>query len=111
MLDLAAIVADPARLEDVPRDELPALLARLEHLRAAAWARLWTPTPTGPPAPPKNGTAAMGRFLTAKETAEILAVSPRWIYRHANTLPFTRRAGGTLRFSEVGLRRWMERGE
>jgi predicted DNA-binding transcriptional regulator AlpA len=54
------------------------------------------------------------RLLTPEEAAEILnpaansANSVRWLYRHANKLPFTRRIGRkNLRFSEAGLRRWI----
>ncbi|MBI4540277.1 MAG: helix-turn-helix domain-containing protein [Gemmatimonadetes bacterium] len=49
------------------------------------------------------------RLLTVEEVAGLLAVPPRWIYDHADKLPFTRRIGPrTLRFSEPGLLRWLE---
>ncbi len=42
--------------------------------------------------------------------AASLGVRPRWLYDRARTLPFARKLGGrTLRFSEVGLRRWLAR--
>ena len=48
------------------------------------------------------------RLLTANETASILDVKTRWLYRHAANLPFTRRISRkNLRFSEAGLRRWL----
>jgi predicted DNA-binding transcriptional regulator AlpA len=48
------------------------------------------------------------RLLTPKEAAEILGQDARWLYRHANELPFTRRINRkTLRFQESGLRRWI----
>jgi predicted DNA-binding transcriptional regulator AlpA len=47
------------------------------------------------------------RLLTPAEAAERLGVTPTWMYRHARTLPFTRRLSRkVLRFSESGLRRW-----
>ncbi|MBI2358327.1 MAG: helix-turn-helix domain-containing protein [Deltaproteobacteria bacterium] len=47
------------------------------------------------------------RLLTPAEAAAILNVKPRWLYRHANRLPFTRRLSRkALRFSEAGLFRW-----
>ena len=47
-------------------------------------------------------------LLTAKETAILMNVTPRWLYRHAAKLPFTRRINRkTLRFSEAGIRRWV----
>jgi predicted DNA-binding transcriptional regulator AlpA len=49
------------------------------------------------------------RLLTVEETAPLLGVAPRWLYRHANGLPFTRHLSRkALRFSEAGLRRWLE---
>jgi predicted DNA-binding transcriptional regulator AlpA len=48
------------------------------------------------------------RLLSPKEAAEILGQDVRWLYRHANELPFTRRISRkNLRFSEAGLRRWI----
>ncbi len=50
------------------------------------------------------------RLLTAAEAAARLGVAPRWLYRHARELPFTRRLGPkTLRFSERGLQRHLDR--
>jgi hypothetical protein len=47
------------------------------------------------------------RLLTVEAAAGILSVTPRWLYRHAKGLPFTRRLSRkALRFSETGLRRW-----
>ena len=48
------------------------------------------------------------RLLTVEEAAGVLAVERTWLYRHADTLPFTRKLSpGTLRFSSNGLQRWM----
>jgi hypothetical protein len=50
------------------------------------------------------------RWLTAKDVAKCLGVSPRYVYARASTLPFAKKLpGGGVRFSERGLRRWMER--
>lgn len=58
-----------------------------------------------PPAAP-----APDRLLSVKEAADRLGVDRRWLYRRADTLPFAKKIGpGTLRFSEKGLNRWMER--
>lgn len=54
-----------------------------------------------------NGQGKAGRLLTAKEAAPLLGVTPRWLYRRAAGLPFTRRLGPkTLRFDAEGLARW-----
>ena len=48
------------------------------------------------------------RLLTAQESAKMLAVSPEWLYRNANKLPFTRRLGPkVLRFPQRGIERWI----
>jgi excisionase family DNA binding protein len=48
------------------------------------------------------------RLLTVDEAAEQLTVSRKWLYRHAKTLPFTKRLSAkTIRFSERGLRSWL----
>jgi excisionase family DNA binding protein len=50
------------------------------------------------------------RLLTVQEAAELLSVTPRWLYRRANTLPFIRRLSRrALRISKAGLERWIER--
>ena len=47
-------------------------------------------------------------LLTPDDAANLLGVNRRWLYRHANTLPFARRISRkNLRFSEAGLRRWI----
>lgn len=48
------------------------------------------------------------RLLTAQEGAEMLAVSPDWLYHNARKLPFTRRLGPKmLRFSQLGIEKWI----
>lgn len=50
------------------------------------------------------------RLLSAKEVAERLGTSARWVYAHRASLPFAKELpGGSVRFSERGLNRWMER--
>ena len=47
-------------------------------------------------------------LLTIDEAAARLRVSPRWLYRHAKTLPFSRKLSRkVLRFSRVGMVRWL----
>ena len=47
-------------------------------------------------------------LLTAEEAAKLIGVNRRWLYRHANKLPFTRRISRkNLCVSEAGLRRWL----
>jgi predicted DNA-binding transcriptional regulator AlpA len=47
-------------------------------------------------------------LLTPDDVANLIGVNRRWLYRHASQLPFVRRISRkNLRFSEVGLRRWV----
>lgn len=55
-------------------------------------------------------TPGLGRLLTVREAAPLLGVTPRWLYRHAPTLPFAKRLGPkTLRFEAEGLATWKGR--
>lgn len=107
--ELATLAADPSRVGDVARDELPALIGEVEALKAALWARLQA-APGPAPTPTSQGkTSGPDELLTADQAAQRLGVSKRWVYRKADTLPFTRRLDtGTLRFSARGLERWKE---
>jgi excisionase family DNA binding protein len=48
------------------------------------------------------------RLLTAAEAAELLACSPDYLYRRVNKLPFVRRIGHMVRFSERGINNYLE---
>lgn len=104
---LAELVADPARLDDLPEEELADVLAELERLRARVWSRLARP-------PESNGTGEGApetgdRMLTVEEASEILGVEARWLYDRSDSLPFAKKlAPRTLRFSERGLYRWLD---
>jgi len=101
ILDIAAVVADPTRLADVPADELPALLAqvaaeqaRLAALGVAVAARMAT---NG------HGAAAEGRLLTIDEAAERLGVTRDWLRRRSE-LPFVvKLSEGVVRYSSRGI--------
>lgn len=50
------------------------------------------------------------RWISVDEVAKALDVSKRYVYAHKESFPFAKQLpGGTLRFSERGLRRWMDR--
>ena len=55
-----------------------------------------------------NGHREGDRLLDAEEAANILSVSPDWLYRRANRLPFTRKlAPRMLRFSYQGIQKYL----
>ena len=47
-------------------------------------------------------------LLTIEQVCECLNVSEQWLYHHARKLPFVRKVGGMLRFSNNGLQRYIE---
>lgn len=109
VLLLRDLAENPGHLEQVSREECEELLSELEAVRVHLWGRLMKPAiPQGPEdghRKPKNED----RLLTPAEAAEILGVNRKWMYNHADTLPFTHRLSPRcLRFSESGLRGWME---
>jgi len=121
MLDaetLATLLADPARAEALPPERLVEVLGDVERLRALLWTQLVTGSTTRPgdsadsPVASSDGYGASrgpDRLLTVDEAAEILAVDARWLYDRSDSLPFAKKlAPRTLRFSERGLRRWLE---
>lgn len=78
---------------------LAAVLEDLRPLLAAAPAS--TPLPVLP-------SASVTELLSPPEAARRLGVTVRWLYSHADGLPFVRRLSRrALRFDAVGLTRWV----
>jgi predicted DNA-binding transcriptional regulator AlpA len=96
------LLAEPARIDEIPPEVIPALLAQLSAAQSALVAR-WLAIGGGAPTA-GSGAPVPDTLLTAEDTAKRLGVSEDWVYRHAATLPFTvRLSGGALRFSSHGL--------
>jgi len=56
----------------------------------------------------QNGYHEGDRLLDAEKAAEILSVSPSWLYRYGKHLPFTRKlAPRVLRFSSQGIQKYL----
>lgn len=104
---LAWLIADPDQLGDVPPEQIPDLLGVLESVRIRLEKRFMSPSlPTVEPVALRQPD----RLLDSEEAARRLGVTARWLYDHFDTLPFGKRlADRTLRFSEAGLERWLER--
>ena len=100
---LAALLADPARAGDLPPERAVTLLLQLTALQAALAARLQAMPMSVIPAEKR---AEADRLLTVAQAAEVLSVKAGWLYRRSGKLPFARKLGGNLRFSERGLRTW-----
>ena len=48
------------------------------------------------------------RLLDAKQATELMCCSEDYLYRRAKSLPFTRRVGRMLRFSERGILAYLD---
>ena len=85
--------------------DLPALAGDLARALGVVLARAATTPVATSPALSENAEA--GVLLTVEEAGQRLGVASNWLYRHAKSLPFTRKLGRrTLRFDAHGLERW-----
>jgi predicted DNA-binding transcriptional regulator AlpA len=101
---LLVILQDPERVAEVQPGDVPTLLGELEFVRVQLWTRLVSAAVTH-----VDETQSADHLLTLPQAAAALGVSIRWLHRHHRQLPFTRRLSRrVLRFSELGLRRWVE---
>ncbi len=91
-------IPDPVR---VPIEEIPSLIMHLAALQSALAARLMQDREN-------DAGASEDRLLTIDEAAERLRTSKDWLYRNSSRLPFTRRIGRTIRFSERSLQLFIE---
>jgi predicted DNA-binding transcriptional regulator AlpA len=102
---LPILLADPARLADLPPEEATAALVELAAVQTALAARLHASAAQTTRASDREPA---DRLLKPDEAAECMGVTLRWLYRRVDKLPFARRLGRkTLRFSEAGMRRYM----
>ncbi len=93
-------------VSDVSPQQAPALLGELERIRAVVWLRMTYLSENHLSHSVTEREA--DQLLTPEEAGRLLGVTPRWLYRHAKRLPFTKRLSRkALRFSEKGLRRWL----
>lgn len=61
-------------------------------------------------AKPSESTHPEDQLLTVDEAAQVLGQTTKWLYRHADKLPFTRRLSRrNLRFSKLGLQKYVAR--
>ena len=104
---LEALLTDPGKVAEIPPKEAADLLARVAVIQAALAAQVVARAPTEIGAEPRP---PMDRLLSPSEAGRLLGVTVRWLYDHADKLPFTRRLSRkALRFSERGLEEYMRR--
>ena len=100
---LAECARDVDREDVIPADQLSALLCQIGALQTIVATRLVLALQT-------NHQSASGdrdRLLTVAETADRLACTKDWLYRHHHRLPFAVRNGRQVRFSADGLDRYI----
>ena len=105
-LTAAELVAHPERITDVERAAVPVILAQLTAVSAALAARLQVDPADGDSGKPA-GDPALDRLLDIREAASRLGVSPTWLYRRVNRLPFMIRLDRQVRVSAAGLERYL----
>lgn len=85
------------KIDEIDDDEIPALLVGLA-------GRLLKKKPE-----PTNGHAP-DRLLEADEAAERLGMKKAWLWAHSDKLPFARRIGRKIRYSERGIEEYIAKG-
>lgn len=90
-----------AVIQDAPLAQCPALMGQLETLKASLWLRMTTGAPVHHP-------SQTDQLLTAEEVAQRLRVTKGFVYRKADTYPFTVHQGRYVRFSQAGLERYLK---
>jgi predicted DNA-binding transcriptional regulator AlpA len=100
---LTELLSDPAKaLACVPAEAIPSLRGELARLDSLLLGRMLAGS--------ANGSSHGDRLLNCNEASDKLAVTKDWLYRNADTLPFTVRNGKKhVRFSESGIEEWIRR--
>jgi len=94
---------DLSHLDELPLQDIPALLVQLAAAQSMLAARLLIEHDKRQ----TETTSEAGKLLTVEEAVRRTGMSGDWLYRHSRSLPFTVRVGRFLRFSEAGLDRWV----
>lgn len=88
-------------IDEAAPSDYPALCGALEQLKASLWLKMATPTR-------EQQAAQPDRLLTAEQVADRLQISADYVYRHARQYPFMIREGRHVRFSQLGLDRYLK---
>ena len=99
---MAELVGD-IQHADATADQLSALISHVASLQSVLTARLVRDLYTLHETQARDGD----RLLTVAEAAGRLACSRDWLYRHHHRLPFAVRNGRQLRFSALGVDRYI----
>lgn len=101
---LEELVRHPERVTAVAHEAVAGLLAEVERLRVALWARLFEAQERGGSSQPAT------RLLTAPQVAEALGVPVSYVYELARTGRLSAvRFGKYVRFAPEALQEWQAR--
>jgi hypothetical protein len=100
---LDQVAADSSLVRDLPHQALVDLSLRAQGVINACWSALLATGPNGAPA-----KYAGDRLLTAAETAPLLGVSLKTLYATRDRYPFYVDLDGRPRFSERGLKEFIQ---
>jgi predicted DNA-binding transcriptional regulator AlpA len=97
------LASDPSPLHGLTPEQERSLAASLRDIVGAKQSRQTAAASLAP-----SAAWSEDDLLTVDGAAAVLKVSPRWLYRHAPTLPFARKLSRkVLRFSRSGISRWL----
>lgn len=89
-------------LPDLPDEDLPDFMGDLARLEAETQLRLSLPRQ-------EPALAGCDRLINVREAAGRLAMSVSQLYKTADGFSFTMRRGRALRFSSLGIDRWISK--
>jgi len=93
----AALLQEAEKLgADLSSEEIPAALGTLERVRARLTFRALSAS-----------APAADRLLSVAEAAELLGMAADTLYRRSGSFPFTVRDGRRVRFSRLGIERYI----
>jgi excisionase family DNA binding protein len=84
---------------ELPTEDIPDFIGRLETAKATLWARLTSPRPA---------SQDHDELLGVAEAARRLGVSEDYLYSHHQEYAFTRRQGRKLLFSASRIDRYIK---
>jgi predicted DNA-binding transcriptional regulator AlpA len=97
-------VADsPHRANQLSPEKAREMMVRIAVAMAALSARIVEPSSHS------RRDAQHDRLLDVNEAAARLGISPRTLYEKSRDYAFTVKNGGSLRFSEAGIDKWIAR--
>src|SRR5262245_35698473 len=104
MSELIDILKNPERVNEIPQAEIARLLGEIELLKDRLLSRSRAADGSRAKPPEKSE-----QLLTVEEAAQKLGCSEDWLYRQSKKLPFVVRFGRQLRFSELGIEKYIRR--